>query len=536
MSAHPTIARGAADHWTTRTQRLQIVRRAASGKTAPLMPQEIVTYVNQRLPGLKREGNEFRGACPVHKGIGASGNSFSLNAETGQCYCHSECNRGWNVFTLERELGGTGEDVFEIVGRDLAKGADFEHAYHYVDENGLLIRQNVRFEWYCDGERVKKEFRQRIPDGNGGWIWKTAGVREVPYRLPELLTADEVCLVEGEKDADNLVNLGYVATTNCGGVKKFTPDLAKFFEGKHVVLFFDDDKAGRAGLVQRVGLLTGVAREVRVVHLTDGAKDVSDWLALGHTRDDLQARIDAAEVPDIKVSPYKTQAPAVVSRVVPRIEALIKTRHHFARDAGGLLYSFDKGVYRPIGQRLVEREVKGFCQGSKENWTPELASRVAEYIAVDAPELLERPPIDTVNVKNGLLDVASRKLREHSPEFLSPVQIDATYHPGATCPAIDRFCNDVLPDDARHILGEMAGWLMLPETSIQKAVLLIGDGANGKSVFLTLLEDFLGEHNVSSVTLHKLEINNFAASRLVGKLANICADLPTAGAVRYVHL
>ena len=75
---------------------------------------------------------------------------------------------------------------------------------------------------------------------------------------------------------------------------------------------------------------------------------------------------------------------------------------------------------------------------------------------------------------------------------------------------------------------ELAAWLMLPITSIQKAVLCLGAGCNGKSVFMAALVAFLGKRNCTAISLHKLEGNPFATSRLVGKLANICPDLPAA--------
>ena len=68
---------------------------------------------------------------------------------------------------------------------------------------------------------------------------------------------------------------------------------------------------------------------------------------------------------------------------------------------------------------------------------------------------------------------------------------------------------------------------MLPNTAIQKAVLLTGEGANGKSVYLNMVTVFLGKANVAGVSLHKLEDDKFAGARLIGKLANICSDLPS---------
>jgi putative DNA primase/helicase len=85
----------------------------------------------------------------------------------------------------------------------------------------------------------------------------------------------------------------------------------------------------------------------------------------------------------------------------------------------------------------------------------------------------------------------------------------------------------VFPADATKLAYEVAGWLMVPDTSIQKAVLLTGDGGNGKSTYLAALLRFVGGANAANLSLHKIETDKYAASRLVGKLANICPDLPS---------
>lgn len=100
--------------------------------------------------------------------------------------------------------------------------------------------------------------------------------------------------------------------------------------------------------------------------------------------------------------------------------------------------------------------------------------------------------------------------------------------PHAGCPEISKFIQDTFPEDAQGLSAEMAAWLMLPDTSIQQAILLLGNGANGKSVWLNLLLMFLGPENVSTLSLHRLESDRFSAARLVGKLANLGTDLPTA--------
>jgi putative DNA primase/helicase len=82
--------------------------------------------------------------------------------------------------------------------------------------------------------------------------------------------------------------------------------------------------------------------------------------------------------------------------------------------------------------------------------------------------------------------------------------------------------------DAVAVAWELAGDLLTPDRSIQKAVLLLGDGSNGKSTFLAGLRAFIGRRNTSAYALHKLENERFSAGQLLGKLANICPDLPSA--------
>lgn len=207
----------------------------------------------------------------------------------------------------------------------------------------------------------------------------------------------------------------------------------------------------------------------------------------------------------------------------------IRRCHHFARDEGGKLYIFADGVYKPGGERAVQKAVKHLLEqcGLAEKWSSHKADEVVNYIAVDVPELWARPPLETLNVANGLLNVTRRELRAHDPAFLSPVQIPVAFDPAAVCPAWDSFVAQVFPQDSQEVAWQILAWLMLPYTAIQKAMLLLGEGANGKSTYLAGVVAFIGRGNISALSLQKLEADKFSASRLVGKLANICPDLPS---------
>ena len=86
----------------------------------------------------------------------------------------------------------------------------------------------------------------------------------------------------------------------------------------------------------------------------------------------------------------------------------------------------------------------------------------------------------------------------------------------------------MLPEDAIPVVEEMMGYLLTPDTSMHKAFLLLGGGSNGKSLLLDVLRAMLGPENCSATPLQALGEDKWAPASLVGKLANLCADLPAA--------
>jgi AAA domain-containing protein len=150
--------------------------------------------------------------------------------------------------------------------------------YDYADENGTVLYQVVRYE--------PKEFRQRRPDGNGGWTWNVNGVRRVLYRLPELLMAKSVVICEGEKDCETARALGLTATCNAGGAGKWRDEYSEALRGKRVAIIADADEQGcKHG--QQVGQsLHGKTESLKVLELP-GAKDLSEWVEKDGTREAL---------------------------------------------------------------------------------------------------------------------------------------------------------------------------------------------------------------------------------------------------------
>jgi putative DNA primase/helicase len=214
---------------------------------------------------------------------------------------------------------------------------------------------------------------------------------------------------------------------------------------------------------------------------------------------------------------------------IEQLADAIQAENHFAQDAGGKLHRYAEGVYKRQAEQFVRVQVKRLLikWGAAGDWSSHRANEVVEFIRADAPQLWVCPPLDVVNVENGLLRIADRQLLPHSHEHLSSVQLPVKYDPAASCPNIEAFVQEVFPSDAHTLAWEIPACLMIPDKSIQKAMLLTGEGENGKSTYLALTRAFLGPTNTSSVSLQRMESDKFAAVRLMGKLANICPDLPS---------
>jgi hypothetical protein len=129
--------------------------------------------------------------------------------------------------------------------------------YKYVDETGKLLYENVRY--------YPKSFRQRGYNEKGEWLWNLEGVRRVPYRLPELIKAKEnnvdIFLCEGEKDADVLRELGFIASS----FKNWTEDFNQYIHGCHLIIVQDHDLPGIAMANEAARLVLRSAASVKVL-------------------------------------------------------------------------------------------------------------------------------------------------------------------------------------------------------------------------------------------------------------------------------
>jgi Protein of unknown function (DUF3987) len=231
--------------------------------------------------------------------------------QSAKCLGVTMDEKGVRFFCNHCDYAGGGYFNGKVNGH--AQSNPFAAVYDYVDESGELLFQVCR--------KSNKDFPQRRPDGKGGWIWRIGDVRKVLYRLPEVeeAIANErvVLVVEGEKDVENLRAIGISATCSPGGAAdvgktpKWRPVYSESLRGGDIVVLNDNDAPGYAHADATASMSLGIAKRVRRLDLAQHWRDmppkadISDWLAAGHIREELDALIDRA--PDCGAASARNQ-------------------------------------------------------------------------------------------------------------------------------------------------------------------------------------------------------------------------------------
>ena len=228
-----------------------------------------------------------------------------------------------------------------------------ETTYAYEDEKGQLLFEVVRFD--------PKDFRQRKPNGKGGWTWSVKDVRQIPYRLQQLLDAppeQTVFVVEGEKDVLRLESLGLVATCNAGGAGKWPKALSEHFAGRRVVILADNDEPGRKH-ADKVAASMSPETHTSVLCLPNlpPKGDVSDWLDAGGIAEELLKLVDAlgshhlelSDVVEEHFEPSEDEKQSQASMLVKFVEQRFELFHDQNKD----VFTRDRktGEVRGLGSR-----------------------------------------------------------------------------------------------------------------------------------------------------------------------------------------
>jgi hypothetical protein len=176
------------------------------------------------------------------------------------------------------------------------------HNYFYHDDKGNTAYKIVRTDYTEAGVR-KKDFSM-LSKTDSGWVPGLKGMKRYLYRLPQVLKAVEkgetIFLVEGEKCAHQVLDLGLVGTTTSGGAKSWkahSGDYVPYLKGANVVVLPDNDESGREYAEDVIRDLSGIAASVRKLELPDLPEkgDIVDWVEAGGTKERLSELINLVD-------------------------------------------------------------------------------------------------------------------------------------------------------------------------------------------------------------------------------------------------
>jgi putative DNA primase/helicase len=476
-----------------------------------------IQSILSKLENVKPTGtNQWMVKCPCHNDDKAS-LSLKVNPQSKLLV---KCFAGCDWRNIYNALGLTSRP--QNIPRTIDK------TYDYRDENGNILFQSVRYK--------PKDFRQRRPDGKGGWINNLQGVRLVLYRLPELITSkndDFVFIVEGEKDADRIVSLGQNATTNPMGAGKWRGLYNEHLKGKKIIILPDNDEPGRKHAQQVASSLYGTAAGIKIVNLSGLPEkgDVSNWLDSNeaNTIEKLMEIIKAAEIytaPANSEQNFQTTQKLLCS--FPFTDTGSAERFiHLNKDHFRYNYDFEKWHWyngkfwdrkrgEPEARGLVIKTARLLREEALQSDDSERRAAIEDYARkLEATNRINNtlrearaiPPTPCyasdfdkdnwlINCLNGTVDLRTGNLGPHSPDDMITQITAVNYIPEDKCPRFDSFLSQIMNgnDVLIRYVTRLLGMCLCGSISEQILPIFYGSGGNGKSVLLDTICGLMGDY------------------------------------------
>ncbi|MBI2547617.1 MAG: hypothetical protein HYW23_04200 [Candidatus Aenigmarchaeota archaeon] len=290
-------------------------------------------------------------------------------------------------------------------------------------------------------------------------------------------------------------------------------------------------KSATPELVEGLPKKDNVATTWLSKHLHGFVKEDKDGVLVLNQEGNEQLRKFLNETDEYSTPEKFFQKEGNIGKFVPKLlaEAIMEKTQFITLNDTQEVYFYDavEGIWKPNGETLIRATGTVFLEDKTQQ---HFLNETLDYIK--SRTYKDRTIFDNQNpnflpLQNGILDIEKRTLLPYNPDFFFTSKLGIKYDPDVDCQKIKKFLSEIVSPDDVNLLIETAGYCLWREYPIQKAVMLVGDGANGKSTYLSLLGRFIGSENIASVSLQDLERNRFASSNLYRKLANIYADLPS---------
>lgn len=464
--------------------------------------------------GVKKTGQGLWNVrCPSHND-GDKPDDFSLSVKELPDKILIHCHAGCNYKAVLRALKLTESDLFfdnpKANTSVLNKSGKIVALYNYLDEDGELLHQTVRFE--------PKKFSQRRPGKKDEWIWNLRGVNPVIYHLPRVKEAIEneetIFLSEGEKDADNLAShLGLVATTSPMGAGKWRETYAQMLSGaKEVVVIADNDSPGQRHAQAIASSLLALQVPTKLLKMPSAdIKDISDWISAGLTADQLKETTDG-------LLPYEMPTPTPSDSGVfghfrltdlGNAERLIHQfgdilHYSYERKLwliwSGKVWEWDMGdkimqlatktvrnIYHEVANEPDDKKRKELTDHAKRSESDQRLGAMIKLARARPGIPVEVAKLNTdawlLNCSNGTINLKTGKLQPYNKRDLITMLIPLSYHAEARSEEWDSFLGTIFEHRESIIsyVQKALGYSITGSQEEQAFFFCHGSGWNGKS-------------------------------------------------------
>lgn len=198
----------------------------------------------------------------------------------------------------------------------------------------------------------------------------------------------------------------------------------------------------------------------------------------------------------------------------------LKNNNHIIR-INNQLHIYHDGIYVP-GQLDIEAAMIEHIPNLNRSKRAEILS----YLDIMIRKNTKVSHAKYIAFKNGIYDIEEDTLIDFSPDIVVTNKINFNYNPDAFSDVLDKTLNKLSCNDTsvRMLLEEAVGYCFYRRNELRKSFILTGDKKNGKSTYLSMLKELLGDENTAALDLNELG-DRFSSASLFGKLANIGDDI-----------
>jgi len=384
-------------------------------------------------------------------------------------------------------------------------------------------------------------------------------------------------LCEGESDTICALSHGFDAITQTSKLKNWPPEHLAQFKGRDVVIAYDADEAGQKYARFAADALAKTAKSIRLLRWPafmgvdasgavppDHGQDLTDFFVRHQkTAADLQALIDAAtpwppapvEIPpdnlyvksedNVQTAPQDQPGDQVEDTndvlqffdhgvnkrysFKPRLlaERLLQDDPIMTDPATGLVYRWNGKYWEEYEEDHLKNKAVRMLRNEAQKSRVEDAIFQAKMLSTLPPGRKINDHINWINLKSGMLNIDTFDIIPHDREFYFTQMLPIDFDPQSDkkCATFLKFLEtNIRTPEVIAQMQEFTGYCLVRHAKYEKALYLIGPGADGKSTYMKILRELVGPENCSAVSFGAIE-DQFQRSAMYNRLVNLSAEI-----------